>query len=407
MKTRASANPTPKSSGPASTPSARRSTQRLTAGDVRLTMGGEPTFVSIDDMEGAEWTIAAVGPNKQRLADELIRRLSDRFATGALLHFGQGKWYPGESLPRWAYACLWRKDGEPIWNNPALLADVSKSLGVAAPQAEEFVTSFAKRLGVASQWIQPAYEDLWHLLGQEQKLPIDVDPWQIDADDSEERRRLARALKRGLQTPVGYVLPLTRAWWQANARWSSGPWPVRTEHLFLIPGDSAIGLRLPLESLPIEGYTGNVTVYNPDPFDRRDRLPAYVELRRVAQDRRLETESRVQITEQKKESEVRSQGSVGTGRTVGEARCGRLATPRWTSRRRSRRGSCARPCASSRGSDGCTSSCRRWGHWRTISNSSPASKTPRKNCNCRWSLKATRPRRIRGSTSSRSPLIPA
>jgi uncharacterized protein (DUF2126 family)/transglutaminase-like putative cysteine protease len=276
----------------------RQVDERLRAGDVRLTMGGEPTFVSIDDMEGPEWTVAAVGPHKQRLSDTLIRRLRERFAPGGLLHFGQGKWYPGESLPRWAYSCLWRKDGEPIWNNPQLLADVSSSSGRDVSHGEAFVTEFAQRLGVSTRWIRPAYEDLWHIIELEQKLPVDVDPRQIDADSPEERRRLARTLERGVNRPVGYVLPLTRAWWQAGPRWCSGPWPFRSEKLYLIPGDSAMGLRLPLESLPVGGYAGHVGPYPVDPLAPRDPLPAYVELRRAARQMRLEGEAHVQIEEQ-------------------------------------------------------------------------------------------------------------
>jgi uncharacterized protein (DUF2126 family)/transglutaminase-like putative cysteine protease len=273
--------------------------ERLRAGDVRLTMGGEPTFVSIDDMDGAEWTVAAVGPTKQHLSDVLIRRLRDRFSWGALLHFGQGKWYPGESLPRWAYTCIWRKDGEPIWNDASLLADVSVPSRVDVPQAEKFTQQFAARLGVSRKWIQPAYEDLWHVLEHEQKLPVDIEPMEIDPDDSEDRRRLRKTLERGVNKPVGYVLPLMRAWWQANAGWASGPWPFRSEKLYLIPGDSAIGLRLPIESLPRSGSGPGPMFPSRDPLAPRASLPAYVEIRRAARMMRMESEAPVSITEQR------------------------------------------------------------------------------------------------------------
>ena len=73
----------------------------LTAQDVRLTMGGEPTFVSIDDMDGEQWNTAALGHDKRVRAEDLLDRLRVRYAEGGLVHYGQGKWYPGEPLPRW------------------------------------------------------------------------------------------------------------------------------------------------------------------------------------------------------------------------------------------------------------------------------------------------------------------
>ena len=262
--------------------------ERLTQNGINLTMGGEPTFVSIDDHESEEWKTAAVGPQKQQKSIELIHRLRDRLAPGGLLHFGQGKWYPGESLPRWAYSCLWRKDGEPIWSHPELLADLTVDGSSSAEEAGEFLGSVADRLGVEGKWIRPAYEDIWHTIEQEQKLPTDLDPREYDLESSEERRRLARSLERGPTTPVGYVMPLTRAWWQTKANWHSGPWPFRTERLYLIPGDSPLGLRLPLDSLP-SGM--KKTLYQIDPFDGRLPLPGYSELRRATSNPRLESQS--------------------------------------------------------------------------------------------------------------------
>lgn len=281
--------------------------ERLKRHDVRLTMGGEPTFVSIDDMEGAEWNTAAVGVAKQRLSGKLLLRLRQRFAPGGLLHFGQGKWYPGEPLPRWAYSCLWRADGEPMWNNPELLADPTDSGGAEIQQAEEFLVELAERLHVDGGWMRPAYEDVWQTMVQERKLPVDVDPRKFDLDADEDRRRLAAILEHGLSQPVGYALPLTKAWWQAQPRWTSGPWPFRSERLYLIPGDSPIGLRLPLESLPVEGPTDLRTLFAIDPFAERYPLPPYEEFRRRAEQRRSPPEPAADPV----------RGQIALGRDVG------------------------------------------------------------------------------------------
>ncbi|MBL8856669.1 MAG: transglutaminase family protein, partial [Planctomycetaceae bacterium] len=255
--------------------------QRLAAQDVRLTMGGEPTFVSIDDMDGAQWNTAAVGVEKRILSEKLIRRLQQRFAPGGLLHYGAGKWYPGESLPRWALTCYWRKDGLPIWQDPSLIADPEREYSVDQQTAEKFLQRLSQVLEVQARWVVPVFEDPLHHIQQEQRLPINLDPRKVKLDDPEERVRLARALERGLNQPTGYILPLRRAWWQAQAarpRWVSGVWPVRSEKFFLLPGDSPIGLRLPLESLPV--YPSDLNPWYVDAeLGERPSLPfpAYVQ----------------------------------------------------------------------------------------------------------------------------------
>jgi uncharacterized protein (DUF2126 family)/transglutaminase-like putative cysteine protease len=247
--------------------------ERLTQNDVRLTIGGEPTFVSIDDMDGAEWNTAAVGPDKRRLSEVLIKRLRERFCPGALLHYGQGKWYPGESLPRWALACFWRKDGVPAWENPDLIADVNKNYGHTVRDAHAFANRLADLLDIRKRWIVPAYEDVAQFLIKEQQLPINVDPRDPKLNDPEERARMSRVFQRGVGAPVGFVVPLRRQWWQAQPRWTSGPWPVRSEKLFLLPGDSPIGLRLPIDSLPWAAPADLQPRYEIDPLAPTEPLP--------------------------------------------------------------------------------------------------------------------------------------
>lgn len=220
----------------------------LVKGDVRLTMGGEPTFVSIDDMEGDEWNTAAFGPHKRKLAGELLHRLQPKFAPGALLHYGQGKWYPGEPLPRWALTCLWRADGKPLWHDPKLLASDTRDYGHTQDDAARFTTRLAQQLGVGAENISPAYEDRFHYLWKESQIPLNLDPKTANKKDTAERRRLAELLQQGLDNPVGCALPLH--WDEKKKSWRSARWDLRTEHLFLVPGDSPMGLRLPLHTLP-------------------------------------------------------------------------------------------------------------------------------------------------------------
>lgn len=272
---------------------------QLESDDVRLTMGGEPTFVSIDSMDDPQWTTEAVGPDKRVLSNVLLLRLRDKFGPGAMLHYGQGKWYPGESLPRWALTCLWRKDGVPIWNDPKLIADEGRNYGYTYEHAERFVLHLSRQLGVTAKARFPVYEDVFHYLWKENRLPVDVDPADPKLSDPNERAGMMRVFRGGLSNPVGYVLPIQRAWWQSKATpartgWLTGKWPVRAEKIFLLPGDSPIGLRLPLESLPHEGTTAAALYTTPmDPTAPRGNLPLP---RRMADggEVRMATQSRLQ-----------------------------------------------------------------------------------------------------------------
>ncbi len=262
--------------------------------DVRLTMGGEPTFVSVDDMDGPEWNTLALGPEKRRLAGVLFRKLANRFATGPLLHFGQGKWYPGEQLPRWALGCYWRKDGEPIWRNPQLYALESKPAGATVEAAHRFALAFAQRLQLDPDYLFPAYEDTWYYLWRERRLPSNVVVDEAKVKDPLERERLARVFEKGLESSVGYVLPVIRDYnGRGNGhghapRWKSGPWFLRSEKCYLIPGDSPIGYRLPLDSLPWAAPGDTDYIVQPDPMAPHPDLPPLEAFRRAPVLRRQE-----------------------------------------------------------------------------------------------------------------------
>jgi uncharacterized protein (DUF2126 family)/transglutaminase-like putative cysteine protease len=250
--------------------------------DVRLTMGGEPTFVSIDDRDGAEWNTAALGPGKRAAADRLLRRLRARFAPGGVLHHGQGKWYPGEPLPRWAFGCYFRRDGEPIWREPGLFAKEIPTRAADDAAAAGFIRDVARRLAVAEDAVMSAYEDVYYYLWRERRLPPNVDVLDNRLDDKIERARLARVFGAGLGEVAGYVLPLRVANQGSpgasvdKVAWETGTWSLRDDKLFLIPGDSPLGFRLPLDSLPWETEEARSWIYERDPLLARPPLTMVV-----------------------------------------------------------------------------------------------------------------------------------
>lgn len=217
--------------------------------DVRLTMGGEPTFVSLDDREHNAWHYSAHGGGKRELGKDMLYRLSERFAPGGLRMFTQGKWYPGEILPRWAMTCFWRRDGEAIWHEKELLADPDKPLENSLKTAERFINTLAGRLGISESYVLPAREDTPYYLWKEHKLPLEGEMMEADVFEKTERRRLQTLMEKDLNAPVGYVLPLHYS--HRRRCWISNRWQFKSRHMMLLTGDSPVGLRLPLGCLPV------------------------------------------------------------------------------------------------------------------------------------------------------------
>ncbi len=258
--------------------------------DVRLTMGGEPTFVSVDDMESAQWNTAALGDDKLSLAKTLLLRLRDNFAPDGLLHYGQGKWYPGEEVPRWALGVFWRKDKQPMWQNPELLARVDKDYGHHSGSANRFAERLLTLMGLDSKFGQAAYEDGLHYLMQEQNLPANLDARVAHAKDDKARRRLAKVLEQGLNTPTGFVIPIE--WDYYSECWNSSEWDMRRGRIVLIPGDSPMGLRLPLDGLP---HTEEETlIQEADPFRTDEALKSRNDILQHAVERQEQAPQRIE-----------------------------------------------------------------------------------------------------------------
>ncbi|OAI10017.1 IMP dehydrogenase [Methylomonas lenta] len=246
--------------------------QELKSADVRLTQGGEPTFVSVDNMDGEEWNIAALGPEKWQLANDLLRRIQARFAPGGVLHFGQGKWYPGEPLPRWALSVYWRTDGVPVWRDLSLIAEQAAEIDASGLQ--RYAEALAEQLNVNSGYLIPAYEDPWLVLDEESRMPTNIDPYAVDLQQKNVRGALAKQLRSGLAAVKGFVLPL-KANDDKDIVWQSSLWPLKHERLYLLPGDSPLGLRLPLSSLPWVASDDFEVELPADPFAPREKLSEY------------------------------------------------------------------------------------------------------------------------------------
>ncbi|MBC7706962.1 MAG: transglutaminase family protein, partial [Rhodoferax sp.] len=251
--------------------------RELLAGDVRLTMGGEPTFVAVNDRDAAEWNTDALGPTKRGFATELVQKLRNEYGQGGFLHFGQGKWYPGEQLPRWALNIYWRADKQPVWRNPALFVDERKPTHYTSEHAQRFMTGLTQKLGLTDKFVLPGYEDVWYYLWRERRLPVNVDPFESKLDDEMERSRLRRVFAQKLESVVGYVLPVKVGEGPrlAGPPWITGPWFLRDDRMYLMPGDSPMGLRLPLDSLPWVSKADFPYLIEQDPSTPRDALPAH------------------------------------------------------------------------------------------------------------------------------------
>ncbi|SPB13890.1 hypothetical protein NOV72_01155 [Caballeronia novacaledonica] len=293
---------------------------QLNASDVRLTMGGEPTYVAVRDRDEPEWNTDALGPTKRAYAVSLMDKLRAQYGARGFLHIGQGKWYPGEQLPRWALSLFWRADDEPCWHDPALFADERQPASYTSDDAARFIRHLAGKLSLDAKYIQPGYEDTWYYLWRERRLPVNVDPFDSRLGDELERARLRRVFDAGLPSVTGYALPIAREDGKEAqpSRWVSGPWFFRDERMYLVPGDSPMGYRVPLDSLPWVSEADYPWQHAHDPFAPSTPLRTATELRMQYAD--LDNESRMQNADARVTGRTGASGEPGEPGASGDAR---------------------------------------------------------------------------------------
>ena len=372
----------------------------LNKGDVRLTMGGEPTFVSIDDPDGAEWNFTAVSHKKRILSGELIKRLRNKFAPGSLLHYGQGKWYPGEPLPRWALAAYWRKDGVPIWKDDSLIADESKDYGHGAKEAKELLARIARIVGarpeISSAGLRGrvllhcgrnAASRQRHAGKIQSEGQAGARPHRADFPARPRRSRRLRAADQArvvwqpARLDVRRVVSARRRHALAHPRrFADGPAPAAGFDSVGRGKGFSVDLAAGSVAAETAGVAEGISVSRaPETIGQRflrgggAPLPAGYGPR-PARAKTWRT----------------GEGTAAAGTAAGDR-----SEPPPASRARARRGSSAPRCASSRATDGCTFSCRRSRRRKIISISSPASKPPSPKWARRSSSKAKRRRAIR------------
>ena len=251
--------------------------RKLKEQDIQLTMGGEPTFVSLDDREHEAWHFTAFGGNKVQLGNDLFKRLFERFALGGLPMHTQGKWYPGEILPRWALTCFWRRDEQPIWTEAQLLAKPEIPLDHSLKTAQAFLSTLAEAFKIPKSYVLPAREDTPYYLWKERRLPLENEIMDADVYEKTERKRLQTLMEKDLNEPVGFILPLHYS--HRRKQWISNQWKFKSPHLVLLTGDSPIVLRLPLASLPFPEEAKEEVCPERSAFEGKQPLPSHAAIK--------------------------------------------------------------------------------------------------------------------------------
>ncbi len=248
--------------------------------NVGLTMGGEPTFVSVDNRDDPQWVTEALGEEKLKKGWELLTRLRKCFSPGSIAQAGQGKWYGGEPLPRWSLNSFWRPDGEPVWAHENLLANPTESGQTPPHAAKALLEKLGQELGLSPSRILPAYEsNVGFPLSPAVPSPVLQEPEIQPIPVRGRKKRTKKSPKEEVPQIIGWVLPVT--WSLEQEGWVSEAWKFEKDpsmgRILLFEGDSPMGYRLPLNDLP-QGKPLETVPFPRDTFENLPPLPTYKKL---------------------------------------------------------------------------------------------------------------------------------
>ncbi|HSI11844.1 MAG TPA: transglutaminase family protein [Chthoniobacter sp.] len=199
----------------------------FTERNIRLTLGGEPTYVPIDP-HGPEWTVTALGPTKLRYAYALKDALVQQSLPKAVAIYSPGKFYPGEVNPRWAINLVWNRDGTSLV--PALDHQPARGVKVDAAVLKQFQKGLARHLGVKAGWLRAV--DPLDETRPAAVLPLDHDGTRFVIEDWKKGNKLELLRTEG---PAGLRLPLNSLPPEVNRRALTAEVVDKQLHIFLPP----------------------------------------------------------------------------------------------------------------------------------------------------------------------------
>ena len=175
----------------------------------------------------------------------------------------------GEELPRWAWSAYWRKDGQPMWRNPDLFADPATPGTQTADDAAKILQTIAEKLGIDQEFTFPAYEDLGIIVGASDNyraMLTSNHDFPTPVNEHVSRTYFDKVLVSELVMCYHSISTL-------STKNGKGKWFLREEHCFLMPGDSPLGFRLPLDSLPWSLPEDQLHVGDIDPSAPEESAP--------------------------------------------------------------------------------------------------------------------------------------